>query len=142
MGLTELLRRFPDQKACIEHLEEVLWKGVPRCPHCASISVGRKKENKLVGRWNCYDCKSSFNVLSNTLFEGDTEALDRLNDLLEDVLIHTRVAIFGYEDLDKFADSDNVLPGLAFLFYILEKEVDVPDHGYGHGNKDIRGNRI
>jgi len=28
------------------------------------------REKRLVGRWNCHDCKASFNVLSGTLFQG------------------------------------------------------------------------
>ena len=102
MGLTELLRRFPDQKSCIEHLEEVLWKGSPRCPHCESTSVGRKKENKLVGRWNCYDCKSSFNVLSNTLFEGTKVALVKWFAAIK-LMLDAKKSISSYQlarDLD------------------------------------------
>ena len=40
-------------------------------------------------------------------------------------------------------DTASLVKGrLAFMFHILQKEVDVPDNSYGHGNKDIRGNRI
>ena len=31
----------------------------------------------LVGRWNCHDCKSSFNVLSGTIFQGTRIPLQR-----------------------------------------------------------------
>ena len=30
----------------------------------------RKQERDKVGRWNCHSCKSSFNVLSGTIFQG------------------------------------------------------------------------
>lgn len=69
MDLIALLDRFPDQLACITHLEDLRWNGKPRCPYCHSRDVKRKKENNLVGRWNCHECKSSFNVLSGTIFE-------------------------------------------------------------------------
>ena len=39
------------------------------CPFCASERVARKAENHRVGRWNCHECKSSFNVLSGTIFQ-------------------------------------------------------------------------
>ena len=70
MNIMQVLRSFPDHAACIRYLETVRWRGIPTCPHCESQSVARKKENELVGRWNCHDCKSSFNVLSGTLFQG------------------------------------------------------------------------
>ena len=69
MNLLDIFRLFPDQEACIEHLEHVRYGDHPYCPHCGSLDVARKAEGDLVGRWNCHDCKSSFNVLSGTIFE-------------------------------------------------------------------------
>jgi len=69
MNLIAIFTRYPDQEACIEHLEKVRWGDDPVCPHCGGTHVNRKQENKLVGRWNCYECGSSFNVLSGTIFE-------------------------------------------------------------------------
>ena len=69
MNLIELFRRFPDQKACIDHLESIRYKNGAYCPHCGSMDVARKKENNRVGRWNCHDCKGSFNVLAGTVME-------------------------------------------------------------------------
>ncbi len=51
-------------------MEKVRFKGEPYCPLCGTVGeCARKKENKLVGRWNCYACGSSFNVLSKTMFQ-------------------------------------------------------------------------
>ncbi|MDE0527659.1 MAG: IS1595 family transposase [Truepera sp.] len=69
MNLLSIFSRFPDQEACIEHLEQVRWGDKPACPHCGSLHVARKADGNRVGRWNCHDCKSSFNVLSKTIFE-------------------------------------------------------------------------
>ncbi len=69
MTLLEVLERFPTQSACITFLEKLRWGDSPKCPRCNSESVARKKENRLVGRWNCYNCRSSFNVLVGTLFQ-------------------------------------------------------------------------
>lgn len=69
MNLIEIFDRFPDQESCIAHLENSRWGGKLVCPHCGNIHVGRKKENERVGRWNCYDCTRSYNVLSGTIFE-------------------------------------------------------------------------
>ena len=68
MNLIEIYRRYPDQEACIEHLEAVRWGDFPCCPHCGSVDVARKADGERVGRWNCHDCRASFNVLSGTIF--------------------------------------------------------------------------
>ena len=69
MNLITIFSLYPDQEACIEHLEAVRWGDEAHCPHCGSAEVARKAERHRIGRWNCRDCKSSFNVLSGTIFE-------------------------------------------------------------------------
>ena len=69
MSLFQIFRRFPDHAACIEHLESVRWGDEPCCLHCGSVRVGRKADGTRVGRWNCHDCHSSFNVLHGTIFQ-------------------------------------------------------------------------
>lgn len=67
--MIEIFQRFPDHAACIAHLEAVRWGDDPACPHCGSVSVARKADGDRVGRWNCHDCHSSFNVLHGTIFQ-------------------------------------------------------------------------
>ena len=69
MNLMAIHSRFPDQESCIEHLENIRWGDEPWCTQCGCLNVSRKADGDRVGRWNCYDCKSSFNVLSGTIFE-------------------------------------------------------------------------
>ncbi|MDE0071701.1 MAG: IS1595 family transposase [Caldilineaceae bacterium] len=69
MNLIKVFEKYPDQKACIAHLEKARWGDAPTCPHCGSDHVARKRENQRIGRWNCHGCKSSFNVLSKTIFK-------------------------------------------------------------------------
>ena len=70
MGLFKVYRRFPDQEACIEHLEDIRFGDEPFCPLCGVVGeCARKAELDRIGRWNCHSCKSSFNVLSGTIFE-------------------------------------------------------------------------
>ena len=69
MNLMTIFTRYPDQEACIEHLERVRWADEAHCPHCGSVHVARKCDGYRVGRWNCHDCHGSFNVLSGTIFE-------------------------------------------------------------------------
>ncbi len=77
MDILEIMHRFPNQDACIEHLEKIRWgDGNATCPHCNSTEVGRKNESQdegkvgRTGRWNCYECKASFKVTSRTVFHG------------------------------------------------------------------------
>ena len=69
MNLITIFKRFPNQKSCIRHLELVRWGDTPCCAYCGSIDVARKVEGNRMGRWNCHDCKSSFNVLAGTIFQ-------------------------------------------------------------------------
>lgn len=68
MNLLEVFTRYPTQESCIEHLELARWGDAPTCPHCNSGDVARKVDGERVGRWNCHNCKDSFNVLSGTIF--------------------------------------------------------------------------
>ena len=69
MNLVTIFQRFPDQEACIEYLERLRWGHNEHCPYCGSTSVARKSDAGRIGRWNCHGCKSSYNVLSGTIFE-------------------------------------------------------------------------
>ena len=61
MNLIEIMKRFPDQESCIEHLERIRWRGKPICPHCGCKGVVRKNEDGIgrVGRYHCHDCGAS-----------------------------------------------------------------------------------
>ena len=69
MNLFTIFTRFPDHESCIEHLERVRFAHAEYCPLCGGTKVARKADGHRVGRWNCRDCKSSFNVLSGTIFQ-------------------------------------------------------------------------
>ncbi len=77
MNLLEIVERFSTHENCIKHLEQVRWGDAPECPHCGSDRVARKRENGKIGRWNCHLCKSSFNVLPGTLFQGTKISLTK-----------------------------------------------------------------
>ena len=77
MDLIQILRRFPDDAACMRHLEDVRWGDDPRCPYCGGVSVARKVEGERVRRWNCHECKASFNVLAKTIFSGTRTDLSK-----------------------------------------------------------------
>ena len=68
MNLITIFYRYPDQESCLEHLEQLRWGDDPFCPLCGDHDVARKADTDRTGRWNCHGCKSSFNVLSKTIF--------------------------------------------------------------------------
>lgn len=76
MNLEQVYRVFPDRWACLKYLEALRWGRMPRCAHCNSERVGRinmtqsgqPRKNRREGRFNCYDCKSTFSVISGTMF--------------------------------------------------------------------------
>lgn len=69
MNLIEVFEKFPDQESCLSHLESIRFGPKPCCPLCGCSKVARKSDSWRLGRWNCYGCGSSFNVLSGTIFQ-------------------------------------------------------------------------
>ena len=79
MDLIKVMERFPDQEACIEHLEKIRWNGEPKCPHCESVNVAKRTETELgrIGRWQCHDCTATFKVTCGTVFHGTKVPLQK-----------------------------------------------------------------
>lgn len=92
MRLADVYEKYPTQESCIARLEKIRWsRRGPRCPHCRSAHVARKKEKGRVGRWNCHRCKSSFNVLSGTVFQNTKLPLQKWFFCLDLILNGNRV---------------------------------------------------
>ncbi|MDE0010690.1 MAG: IS1595 family transposase [Candidatus Poribacteria bacterium] len=72
MDLLKVMQTFPTQEHCIAYLERLRWRNKPYCPHCGSISVGRREEHEIgrIGRYNCHDCHATFKVTCGTIFHG------------------------------------------------------------------------
>ncbi len=49
MDLIKILEMFPDQAACIAHLECLRWQGTPECLHCESKHVNEHNETATGG---------------------------------------------------------------------------------------------
>ena len=67
--MIKIFQRFPDHEACLEHLESARWPLGAHCPYCGSDNVARKADGFRQGRWNCHNCKDSFNVLARTFMQ-------------------------------------------------------------------------
>lgn len=102
MNLLTIFSKFPTQATCIEHLENIRFGNRPYCPHCKANRVERKSDGNRVGRWNCHACKSSFNVLSGTIFEKTSTPLQKWF-LAIGLMINAKKSISSYQlarDLD------------------------------------------
>jgi transposase-like protein len=65
MTLKQIYKRLPDEKACIDLLETIIWGSVPTCPYCGSTnSVGLAEGN----RYHCNKCNTSYSVTVKTIF--------------------------------------------------------------------------
>lgn len=64
MNLLEIIKKFPNQKACIKYLEKIKWENVPTCPYCKS----RQSSSRDDLRHTCYQCNSAFSVTVGTIF--------------------------------------------------------------------------
>ena len=65
MTLDELYERFPDQAACLRHIERVRWQRSPSCPRCGGNRVSPLRREH---RHHCNRCNVSFSATTGTLF--------------------------------------------------------------------------
>lgn len=71
-----MLKALPDEKSCREHLEDVLWKGTPRCPHCGSVKNYRLNvKGEFKGLYKCGGCRERYTVRIGTIFENSPISL-------------------------------------------------------------------
>ena len=102
MNLYQIFNRFPDQQSCVDYLESIRFDPKAYCPHCGSFDVARKVENDRIGRWNCHDCKSSFNVLAKTIFAKTKIPLQKWF-LAIGIIVNAKKSVSSYQlsrDLD------------------------------------------
>ena len=65
-SILELIQAFPDQQACIDHLEQLRWNGNVVSPFDADSKVYDCKGN----RYKCKNTGKYFNVKTNTIFDN------------------------------------------------------------------------
>lgn len=72
-SIIELLKAFPDEQSCIEHLEELRWNGYVVSPFDPTSKVYKCKGNK----YRCKNTGKYFNVKTQTLFDNTKIALQK-----------------------------------------------------------------
>lgn len=65
-SILDLIKAFPDEQTCIDHLEEIRWNGNPVSPFDADSKVYNCKGN----RYKCKETGKYFNVKTNTIFDN------------------------------------------------------------------------
>lgn len=65
-SLLDLIKAFPDEQSCIDHLEFLRWNGNIVSPFDAESKVYKAKDN----RYKCTNTNKYFNVKTGTIFEN------------------------------------------------------------------------
>ncbi len=67
MNLNQFRNMFPDETACREYLEKVIWPSGRVCPHCGCLQSWRLKgETTRPGLYECSACHGQFTVTTKT----------------------------------------------------------------------------
>ncbi len=72
-SILDLLKAFPDEQSCVDHLEKLRWDGNPLSPFDAESKVYNCKGN----RYKCKNTGKYFNVKTNTLFDNTKMPLQK-----------------------------------------------------------------
>jgi len=67
MNIIEVQKKYNTQLKCLKLLEKLRWGKVVKCAYCGSNKTSRQKTEKT--RHSCKNCKRSFSVLVDTIFE-------------------------------------------------------------------------
>lgn len=67
MTLIEVQKKYNTQAKCLKLLEKLRWGKIAKCSYCGSTKTKRQKAEK--NRHTCKNCKRSFSVLVDTIFE-------------------------------------------------------------------------
>lgn len=71
-SLLEMLKEFPTEQSCIDHLVKLRWPDGITCPHCESANVYVCKTKYRYG-----DCKRDFSIRTGTIYENSPLPLQK-----------------------------------------------------------------
>lgn len=75
MNIIEVQNKYNTQAKCLKLLEKLRWGKTVKCSYCGSDNTSRQKTAK--NRHSCKNCKRSFSVLVNTIFEDTRLSLPK-----------------------------------------------------------------
>jgi len=74
MTFMQFMKKFPTEKAVIDHYLTIRYSNGVSCNHCGGIG-GVYQETKRPKVFSCNDCKSTFSPFKNTIFEHSSTDL-------------------------------------------------------------------
>jgi len=66
---------FETEEDIFSFLENLRWKGKPRCTKCASLRVFKNETCRVKHTWHCSDCAHNFRVTVGTIFDKSNLSL-------------------------------------------------------------------
>jgi transposase-like protein len=73
-SLHEMIKAFPDDQSCIDHLRSIRWANGAFCPYCGSTRVYNFSDNRT---HKCGDCRQRFSIKVGTIFEDSKIGLHK-----------------------------------------------------------------
>lgn len=125
-SIIDLLKAFPTEQSCIDHLEKLMWDGNPVSPFDTISKVYKCAGNK-------YKCKSTgkyFNVRTNTIFDNTKIPLQKWFLALYVFLSHNK----GISSHQLAKDIDVTQKSAWFLLHRLRYAFDHPGFKNSFGN--------
>lgn len=86
--------KFNTKTKCYRHLEKTRWEGEPKCPHCDSTRVKRRRTRKTF--FHCNSCNKDFTVLFGSIFEDSKLPLPKWFMLIT-MMLNARKGISAME---------------------------------------------
>lgn len=75
-SIIQLLAKYPDEQACVEHLTRLRWPNGIVCPHCNSTRSFKQLATRNY-KYRCHSCRREFSVRKNTIFENSRLPLQK-----------------------------------------------------------------
>jgi len=125
-SIIDLLKAFPDEQTCIDHLERLMWAGNPISPFDPTSKVYNCAGNK-------YKCKNTgkyFNVRTNTIFDNTKIPLQKWFLALYVFSSHKK----GISSHQLARDIDVTQKSAWFLLHRLRYAFDHPNFKNSLGN--------
>jgi len=119
-SILELIHAFPNEQACIEHLEELRWNGYVVSPFDSTSKVYKCKNHK----YRCKNTGKYFNVKTDTLFDNTKIELQKWFLAIWLVTSHKK----GISSLQLSKDIDVTQKTAWFMLQRIRKCFDIENN--------------
>ena len=144
-SLIDLVKAFPNEQSCVDHLEQLRWNGFVVSPFDPTSKVYKCKDNK----YRCKNTGKYFNVRTNTLFDNTKVELIKWFMAIWLVTSHKK----GISSLQLSRDIDITQKTAWFMLQRIRKcfgcendselnnEVEIDETFVGGKNKNRHANK-